>query len=259
MHKEENKVIVQTAKKLGINPTNEIISRCSEFLRLLQLKPSIISSTNDASRTVICLDLATQYLGTQESLEASELLKCSGLKKSAYLNTKRMLEKSLDLNHKVGINEICLKHGISEAKKLATDILNKYKSYCSTTDKSNDDFSHPQYSAIAVFSACKKLKVKIQKQKLVGESLLKPQQWTALEKRFEKVLEMEDTKKKGTEVTKKDSKMNEEVLKEVDPDRNSKKRPLTDNKEEDYEHWKTRILKKAYRDLELLKKKEQEA
>lgn len=278
MHKEENKVIVQTAKKLGINPTSEIIryiidllqkillsllipvtfSRCSEFLRLLQLKSSIISSTTDTSRTVICLDLATQFHGTHESLDSGELLKCSGLKKSAYLSTKRMLEKALDLNHKIGINEICLKLGVSEAKKDATAILNKYQNYCCTTDKINDDFSHPQYAAVAVYCACKRLKVKVQKQKLIGESLLKPQQWTALEKRFEKLLEMEGTtgKKGNSEVSKSNEK--EPKVDGFDPDKTSKKRLLTaDNKDEDYEHWKTRILKKAYRDLEILKKQEQ--
>lgn len=166
-----------------------------------------------------------------------------------------MLEKALDLNHNVGVNEICLKHGVSEAKKLATESLIKYQNYCSTTDKINDDFSHPQYAAVAVFCACKKLKVKVQKQKLVGESLLKPQQWKALEKRFEKVLEAEEVskgKQSGSEVTKTKGASDEGK----EPDKTLKKRFLT-LENEDYEHWKTRILKKAYRDLELLQKQEQ--
>uniref|UniRef100_A0A336LP92 CSON010155 protein n=1 Tax=Culicoides sonorensis TaxID=179676 RepID=A0A336LP92_CULSO len=259
MHKEENKIIIQTAKKLGLNPSTELISRCSEFLRLLELKSSIISSTSNTARTVICLDIASHVTATQESLDTSGLFKCSGLRKSSYINTKRMIEKALDLNLKVGINEICLKLGISEAKKLATEILNKYQSFCCTTDKINDDFSHPQYAAVAVHCACKKLKVKVQKQKLVNESLLKPQQWMALAKRFEKLLEKDDSSGKANDKTigkntTKEQKVQDEC---AENESKSKKRPLAnDTKEEDYEHWKTRILKKAYRELELLEKQE---
>lgn len=165
-----------------------------------------------------------------------------------------MLEKSLDLNHKMGINEICLKLGVSEAKKLATEILNKYQNYCCTTDKINDDFSHPQYASVAVFCACKKLKVKVQKQKLVSESLLKPQQWSALEKRFENVLETEMNNSKKMDLSKDIMEKSDEI-RDGDHDKNLKKRLLS-LENEDYEHWKTRILKKAYRDLEL-KKQEQ--
>lgn len=37
MHKEENKVIVQTVKKLGINPTSEIIRYIIDLLQKILL------------------------------------------------------------------------------------------------------------------------------------------------------------------------------------------------------------------------------
>lgn len=147
---------------------------------------SNISTISDIGRTVICIDIATSNLAI-DIINLSELIKTSGLKKSLYVNTKRTFEKLLNINSTIGINEICVQLGLSEVKKLSAEILEKYKQYINRGQILNEDLSHPQYAAMAVYFGCKKLKVKPPKQKLLPFSHLKPIQWTILEKEFEKV------------------------------------------------------------------------
>lgn len=145
-----------------------------------------------------------------------------------------MFETGLNINRTIGVNEVCVKLGVNEVKKEAQTILNRY----SEQFGAGQNLNLPQYAVMSVFLACKTLKVKPPKQKLVELSQLKPAQWTLLETQFGKV---QKSPKKTSE------KVEAMQVDEVEEKTDIIKRPV--KVEEDYETWKARILAKAYRDL----------
>lgn len=227
-----------------------LFRQVSEFLRLIKLK-SVSATASDTTKVVVCIDLVSELRGIP--LELTDLIQVAGVRKTNYISTRRLFENLLNINKVVGVKEICIQLGISEVQSEAEKIL---KIYQQTAEGDSNDLKHPQYAAMAVYMACKKLKVKASKQKLVPLSRLKPTQWTLLEKRFDKVLEVYEEQKTGTKKKRnKENSVGEEM--EVDNQEEiggTKKKNVNNNRanrdeEEDFEHWKARVLKKAYEDL----------
>jgi origin recognition complex subunit 6 len=208
----------------------------------------------DYARAVICIEMATNALGQNFDLEIA--YKLAGLKRSAYTNNKRTLEKILDLNKPIGINEICVKLGLNQVQQTAVDLLNKYKSSRRSQEVSDDDLDHPQYSAMAILFACKQHKLKPPKSKIMPLSHLRPGQWSILENVWEKWLQQMETTKKAMRV-KNLNDTGEKMECDGDDDRVLLK-PVDKPEVEEYEIWKERILRKAYKDIEnsILKLKE---
>lgn len=68
-----------------------------------------------------------------------------------YEKNYNFIEKSLQLNEVLNIPKLCVKLNCSEVKDLAEMIIYKYKSL----NVMHDDLNHPQYNAIAVYTACR--------------------------------------------------------------------------------------------------------
>lgn len=179
--------------------------KSTELVRILNLK--LTSNTlGDYAKTVICIDIATNLLGSH--FDTGTALKISGLKKSAYSNHKRTIEKVLDISKQIGINEICVQLGLNQIQNKSAELLEQYKVCVAETESAQDhDLSHPQYAAMAIYQMCLKRKMKSYKQKLISFSHLKPAQWTLLEKNWEKVMLKFDKlpeKVKAIDITKKE-------------------------------------------------------
>lgn len=224
------------------------------MFRLLQLKSTGgAANLGDYPKATICIDLATTLLGLPFDNEIA--LKLCGMKKSAYANARRILEKILDISKTIGISEICIQLGLGNlAPKEATTLMEKYKRYVGG-GSSDIDFTHPQYAAMAVFQACKKLKVKPPKTKLVAYSHLKPAQWSALEKNWEKFLsssaDVDMTEK--SKASRADEDTQPRLIEETSVDtRTIGLKHSSPEKIEPYVNWKKRMLEKAYRELALL-------
>lgn len=78
-------------------------------------------------------------------------MKLSNLKKSSYLNSLHTIEKVLDLDRQLTISELCVQLSCTVVKELAEQIFKKYKE----KDEIGRDFTHPQYIAVAVYTACR--------------------------------------------------------------------------------------------------------
>lgn len=147
--------------------------------------------------------------------------------------------KLLNLTKKMSINSVILKLGInnSNVEKNSKKILDSY-----AQQDPRADLDHPQYIVMSVYQACKFEKVKIQKKNLIPLSNLKPNQWTMLEKSWDKwvgdVVKVE-----------KENRMQEIVDDEnVTKHRGGKqlkRKQQTEQEEEDYDVWKKRILESA--------------
>lgn len=258
MATSENKLLMQMIRKLGLAENEQLVPKSTELQRLLELKSSGgATNLGDYAKATICIDLASTLLGLPFDNETA--LKLSGLKKTAYANAKRTLEKLLDINKIVGIAEICIQLGLSQVQREATSLLDAYKRFAGGGSAVEIDFTHPQYATMAVFQACKRQKVKPPKTKLVGFSHLKPAQWTLLEKNWEKFLasaaaaELSAKSKQSGKPT--DVEAGEEVVGEKRTASNGLKHGLTTEKIEPYVSWKKRMLEKAYRELKVMEMK----
>lgn len=257
MSGEENKTVTEMINKLGLSEHEQLLPKSTELLRLLQLKPTGSTVNLGAyDKVVICIDLAANLLGVPFDNEIA--LKLCSIKKSAYANGKRTLEKILDISKVISINEICVQLGLNQVQKEALTMLENYRRYAGTV-QSNVDFSHPQYATMAVFQACKKMKVKPPKAKLVKLSHLKPTQWAMMEKTWDNFLTQ--TKQHSAPAT--TSKIDEEteshrsVVREGMEEATADTRTIgvkrsSPEKTEPYENWKKRMLEKAFRELKAL-------
>jgi origin recognition complex subunit 6 len=220
--------------------------KTEEILRLLSLKSnSKISDMGDYARSIICIELATTALG--QNFELATAYKLAGLKRNAYTNNKRLIEKLLDLNNCIGINEMCVKLGLNQVQQTAVTLLNQYGV---TGKKAHEDLEHPQYAAMAIFFACRQHNLKPPKQKIMPLSHLRPSQWTVLESVWEKWLQQQQSESRAKPTAKKTE------ADPVDYEYSEGTEQVSDKVVvEDYEMWQERILRKAYADLEAKRSK----
>lgn len=175
------------------------------------------------------------------------------MRKSHYLKHKRMIEKILDVNKIVGVNDICVQLNMTEVSQKATKLLELYKSVMAKESANDEnDLIHPQYAAMAVFQAARILKQKFSKPKLMSFSNLRPTQWQQLELRWNKILT-----KYYKETSDKEQNLHVGELNKVDESNAdiSKSQSSVESIKrlassvEDYEKWKKRILAKAEEQL----------
>uniref|UniRef100_A0A182K810 Origin recognition complex subunit 6 n=1 Tax=Anopheles christyi TaxID=43041 RepID=A0A182K810_9DIPT len=253
----DNKLLHQLIQKLGLANYESLAPKATELQRLLEIRSSsgMLSNLGDYAKVTICIDLASSLLGLP--FDNDTAMKLSGLKKTAYANGRRTLEKVLDINKTLGIGEICVQVGVTQVQKEAATLLEAYKQYAAGGHQGEIDFTHPQYATMAVFQACKRQKVKPPKTKLVPFSHLKPAQWSMLEKNWEKFLAsaaVVGQPAKGANmrgVLVKETAKGEQEQMHASSSSGGARKHASPEKIEPYQNWKKRMLEKAYRELEL--------
>ncbi|XP_073846351.1 origin recognition complex subunit 6 [Musca autumnalis] len=238
-------LIEQLVTKMGLIDEPNILEKATELVRLLELRSTNVPlQINEYGKIVLCGDIAATLLGI--AFDKEQALKLSGLRKSHYTNHKRMIEKLLDLNKLVGVNDICIQLNVQEVKKKADELLELYRKVIASEQTDVDD-THPQYASMAVFMACKLCQKKISKTKIMPFSNLRPTQWQHLEQRWEKLIAKHY---KNTMDNKLKVDDNEEINDENKENGTMKGKGDGKGKErrveiEDYEKWKKRMLEMA--------------
>lgn len=154
-----------------------------------------------------------------------------------------MFEKLLDLNKVVNVNDICIQLGLNEVTKKAHELLELYK-FTVANESADNDVSHPQYAAMAVFQACKLSKKKISKPKILSFSNLRPTQWTQLELRWDKFIIKHEKDLFKHKLQKQDTD-NKDEFQKTKFHSSGEKRQKVASGVEDYDIWKKRILEMA--------------
>ncbi|CAG2060216.1 unnamed protein product [Timema podura] len=134
-----------------------------------------------------CLGQAHISLGVlgDEPQGNRDVIKLSGVKKQLYLSSYRTVEKLLGLDEVTSTKDLCVLLGVSEASLLAQSIIDSH-----VAEKSGrPDLTHPMYPSIAVFAACKHLKLKVDRQKLLEQSCLKKSAFDTLAAELMKMAE----------------------------------------------------------------------
>ncbi|XP_048402614.1 origin recognition complex subunit 6 isoform X1 [Stegostoma tigrinum] len=241
-------IIVRLSVKLGIE-SRKVIQKAEEYLRLLEVKCTGFSAhVTAASSAVMCLDLAAASL--KYPLDKDCALKLAGLTKKAYQVHLKALESILGLYSQLGIRDLAVQYGCTEAVDASVKILKRYETSLSEAQQSDLDFSKPLFTTAALFTACKCLKIKIDKSKLVASSGVKKTIFDRLCSQMEVFGQLicnepfeqsKHLKRHKPLVEKLENEEDEDVA--TEPKREKPESKAT--KEQEYEEWKRQILENA--------------
>ncbi|NXL90218.1 ORC6 protein, partial [Alectura lathami] len=181
----------------------------------------------------------------------SYCIKLSGLNKTAYQSSMKSLECLLGVNPRLGMRDLAVQFCCTEAVNTASKILQRYESSLPEAQQLDLDFSKPLFTTAALFTACRHLKIKVDKAKMLAVSGVKKSVFDRLSNQMEKMSQQlskddiplaADTPE--TLQTDKEHCEKEGGSEDDEDDDMPCKRPKTETKQ-DYEEWKRRILENA--------------
>uniref|UniRef100_A0A1A9W741 Origin recognition complex subunit 6 n=1 Tax=Glossina brevipalpis TaxID=37001 RepID=A0A1A9W741_9MUSC len=235
-------LIEQLLTKIGLRDVPNITGKTSELMRLLEVKSANVPlQVNEYAKIILCGNIAANILGA--ACDKEQAIKISGLRKTQYVNNRRMLEKLLDLNKPLVIKEVCIQLNLGDVWRKAEELLQLYHSVM-ISEKIDVDIKHPQYTVMAIYMACKVCKKKVSKPKLFPLSNLRPTQWQQLEHKWEKLLALH-YKESVTNKCEQSVVHNNNVGQATNIINNIEEPKQLPSELEDYEVWKTRILDAA--------------
>ncbi|XP_055268836.1 origin recognition complex subunit 6 isoform X2 [Moschus berezovskii] len=244
----ESGLIRRLAPRLGIAEP-EVLRKAEEYLRLSHVKCVGLSAlTTETSNAVMCLDLAASCMKCP--LDRAYLIKLSGLNKKIYQSCLKSFECLLGLNSNIGIRDLSVQFSCTEAVNLASKILQSYESSLPQTQQVDLDLSRPLFTTAALLSACKILKLKVDRNKMAATSGVKKAIFDRLCKQLEKIGQQIDREPGGsaTPPQKKKKTLIEPSAKEVENVVETLHKPQNDEDlTQDYEEWKRKILENAAR------------
>ncbi|NWW94786.1 ORC6 protein, partial [Rhynochetos jubatus] len=221
--------------------------KAEEYLRLSQVKcTGLMAQMTATSTAVMCLDLAASFM--KQPADKSYFVKLSGLSKTTYQSSMKSLECLLEVNPRLGMRDLAVQFCCTEAVSTASEILQRYESSLSEAQQMDLDFSKPLFITAALFTACRCLKLKVDKTKMLATSGVKKAIFDRLCNQLEKINQQisKDDVPLAAETAEHLNTSLEHCEKEDAEDEEEMpcKRPKTETKQ-DYEEWKKKILENA--------------
>ncbi|XP_059524126.1 origin recognition complex subunit 6 [Myotis daubentonii] len=236
------------ARRLGVSEP-DVLRKAEEHLRLSRLKCGGLSArTTETSRAVMCLDLAASRRSCP--LDRAYAAQLSGVNQKTYQSCLKSFECLLGLNSSVGMRDLAVQFSCTEAVSLAAQMLQSYESSLPQTQRADLDLSRPLFTTAALLTACKILKLKVDKSKMVATSGVKKAIFDRLCKQLEKIGQQTDRQPRDAGSPPQKRRKTEEgapgtereKVEEVPPKPQSNEDPALD-----YEEWKRKILENAAR------------
>lgn len=241
-----SELVRRLAPRLGVSEPR-LLTKAEEYFRLSHIKCAAMSArTTETSSAIMCLDLAASHMKCP--LDRAYLIRLSGLNKKMYQSCLKSFECLLGLNSNVGIQDLAVQFSCTEAVSMASEILQSYESSLPQTQQLDLDLSRPLFTTAALLSACKILKLKVDKNKMVAISGVKKAIFDRLCKQLEKIAQQihrEPGDLTAPPVKKRKLAM-ETPAKETETAIEMPHEPQRDeNVTQDYEEWKQKILENA--------------
>ncbi|XP_044126425.1 origin recognition complex subunit 6 [Bufo gargarizans] len=249
----ESETLKRLAPKLGIT-SSRVLGKAEEFLRLSQVKCTGLSAlTTATSSAVMCLQLAATSLN--HPIDKDYLIILSGLNKKVYLSCMKSFECLLGVDSKLSIRDLAVQHGCMEAINTASKILNRYESSLPQAQQEDLDLSKPLFITAALYAACRCLKLKVEKNKLLATSGVKKSIFERLCVQLEKI--GVQICQENTAITQQPRKKQRTLLECIEqnqasdeeddeiPRKQARAETEAAHQEKDYEEWKRKILENA--------------
>ncbi|XP_069724289.1 origin recognition complex subunit 6 isoform X1 [Phaenicophaeus curvirostris] len=171
--------------RLGLTEPR-VLRKAEELLRLAQVKgPALVARLPAAGAAVMCLELAAR--GAQRPADKSSFVKLSGLNETTYRSSLKSLECLLEVTPGLRLRDLAVQFCCTEATSTASKILQRYESSLSEAQQMDLDFSKPLFITAALFAACKCLKLKVDKTKMLAMSGVKKAIFDRLSNQMEKM------------------------------------------------------------------------
>ncbi|XP_036766973.2 origin recognition complex subunit 6 isoform X1 [Manis pentadactyla] len=241
----ESGLVRRLAPRLGITEP-KVLRKAEEYLRLSQVKCTGLSAhTTETSNAVMCLDLAASCMKCP--MDRACLIKLSGLNKKMYQSCFKSFECLLGLNSNVGIRDLAVQFSCTEAVSMASEILQSYESSLPQTRKADLDLSRPLFTTAALLSACKILKLKVNKNKILTISGVKKAIFDRLCKQLENIGQQinREPGDSANQPRKKRKTLVELPAKETEKVEIPHELHRDEDLTQDYEEWKRKILENA--------------
>ncbi|XP_028611367.1 origin recognition complex subunit 6 isoform X2 [Grammomys surdaster] len=175
-----------------------------------------------------------------------------------YQSCLKSFECLLGLNSNIGIRDLAVQFSCTEAVNLAAEILESYESSLPEAQRADLDLSRPLFTTAALLSACKILKIKVDKAKMITTSGVKKAIFDRLCNQLEKIGQQinRDSAVKASSSLKKKKPVFSPALKkkkpgieppakEIEVIETPHKLPKDEDLTQDYEEWKRKILENA--------------
>lgn len=204
---------------------------------------------NENAKIILCLDISCELLNLPFA-DTKLAIQQACLNKSSYNKNRKTIQKVLDLNKKLTIDEVIRKLGITHSSAVEKKAKEIFRVYMNLQSFHNHDIDSSVF-VMSVYYACKFENVKIAKKNVLNLSSLTHGQWVTLEKSWEKWVNDLNTNKKDV---KKDAGGGKENIvnnqMKVDSQKGTKR---VEEAEETYDEWAKRILDAAYAKLRTIK------
>ncbi|MCI4392992.1 hypothetical protein PGIGA_G00152260 [Pangasianodon gigas] len=245
------------ASKLGIT-SPKVLSQAEEYMRLSQVKCTGLGGSTASSKAVICLELAATAMKCP--IDKEYIVKLSGLNKKAYQSSLKAMECMLGLQSSLGLGDLAVQYGCMEAVKAASQILQRYEASLPAAQQQDLDLSKPLFTTAALFTACKCMKIRVDK-KLASSSGTKKAVFdrlcAQLLKFGQEICSDASSVKQQTKSTQKRPKTLTETLQQAEEDDGLPTSPkqqrepalredeCEEETKQNYEEWKRKILENA--------------
>ncbi|NXO61240.1 ORC6 protein, partial [Phainopepla nitens] len=226
--------------------------KAEEYLRLSQVKcTGLMAQMTATSSAVMCLDLAASFM--KQPVDKSYCVKLSGLNKTTYQSSMKSLECLLEVNQRLGMRDLAVQFCCSEAVSMASEILQRYEGSLSEAQRADLDFSRPLFLTAALCTACRCLKLKVDKTKMLATSGVKKAIFDRLCGQLEKISQQQSNLLVFPDVplAAETPDSLQSALEQCEQEDGSEedeempcKRPKTETSQ-DYEEWKKKILENA--------------
>ncbi|KAL1784685.1 origin recognition complex subunit 6 [Sigmodon hispidus] len=243
-----SELVRRLAPRLGLAEP-AVLRKAEEYFRLSKVRCTGLSAhSSETSSAIICLDLAASFVKCP--LDRAYLIKLSGLNKKMYQSCLKSFECLLGLNSNIGIRDLAVQFSCTEAVTMASKILQSYESSLTETQRADLDLSRPLFTTASLLTACKILKLKVDKTKMIITSGVKKTIFDRLCKQLEKIGQQvnRDSGDLASPPLKKKKPVVDLPAKEVEEVKETPHKPLKDEDvAQDYEEWKRKILENAAR------------
>uniref|UniRef100_A0A8C0VB11 Origin recognition complex subunit 6 n=1 Tax=Cyanistes caeruleus TaxID=156563 RepID=A0A8C0VB11_CYACU len=221
--------------------------KAEEYLRLSQVKcTGLMAQMTATSTAVMCLDLAASFM--KQPVDKSYCVKLAGLNKTTYQSSMKSLECLLEVNQRLGMRDLAVQFCCSEAVNMASEILQRYEGSLSKAQRADLDLSKPLFITAALCTACRCLKLKVDKTKMLATSGVKKAIFDRLCNQLEKISQQLSKDVPPAAETPDSLQSTLEQCEQEDGSEEDEEVPCKQPKTEtnqDYEEWKKKILENA--------------
>ncbi|KAL3860252.1 hypothetical protein ACJMK2_010401 [Sinanodonta woodiana] len=234
---------------LGKLSQRQLLLKAEEYSHLLDIRASSTSLSalklTGSSKIVLSLDLAASTCS--HAVDKANVVRLSGLQKKLYCSALKAVENLLDLQEKTSIKELAVQFGCTGAITLAQEALHSYEEDYNSKACQEMDFTTLLFQGAALCAACRNLKLKMDRIKLVQKIGVKKTIFDRLvadlERHVIKVLESKKivTKKRSRTLL---DEVEKQLQESLEPNPKAQKIDET-TKKVNYAEWKKRILESA--------------